>query len=231
MCFAGAVVASWSITQGLTVWQVQAPFTVVTNIFVTEFSETFRKNFNRSFSDYGRQSQRERRFFPNAKFKTINDFVFSYIGRHNNCHFDENWSHNLRPLGAIQGRMRTKIKQRVHGWFALHSPNIPFVLFPSDHWYEELTSYCPISSDWEALCSNRSTIAYGYGAVCFAGSRLRQFKYQYQKNVWSILCPRFHLKCKITILKKSNKVTIGVTKNNTNIKHILLKQENIYLFC
>ena len=36
MCLAGAVVASWSLTQevaGL------SPFTVVTNIFVTEFDE------------------------------------------------------------------------------------------------------------------------------------------------------------------------------------------------
>ena len=43
-CLAGAVVASWSLTQevaGL------SPFTVMTNIFVTEFSEfseTFKKN-------------------------------------------------------------------------------------------------------------------------------------------------------------------------------------------
>ena len=46
MCYVGAVVASWSLTQevaGL------SPFTVMTNIFVTdfsEFSETFRKNSN-----------------------------------------------------------------------------------------------------------------------------------------------------------------------------------------
>ena len=111
-------------------------------------------------------------------FKMINDVVFSYIGRHNNCHVDENWSHNFRPMGAIQKRMRTKIEQRVRGCFVLHSPNIPFVLFPSDHWYEELTSYCPISSDWEPLCSNRSTIALGYGTGCFPGSKLSKYKYQ-----------------------------------------------------
>ena len=42
-CLAGTVVASWSFTQevaGL------SPFTVMTNVFVTEFSETFRKNSN-----------------------------------------------------------------------------------------------------------------------------------------------------------------------------------------
>ena len=41
MCLAGAVIASWSLTQevaGL------SSFNVMTNIFVTEFSETFRKN-------------------------------------------------------------------------------------------------------------------------------------------------------------------------------------------
>ena len=41
MCLASTVVASWSLTQevaGL------IPYTVMTNIFVTEFSETFRKN-------------------------------------------------------------------------------------------------------------------------------------------------------------------------------------------
>ena len=44
MCLAGAAVASWSLTQevaGL------SPFTVMRNIFVTEFGEfskTFRKN-------------------------------------------------------------------------------------------------------------------------------------------------------------------------------------------
>ena len=47
----GTVVASWSFTQevaGL------SPFTVMTNVFVTEFSETFRKNSNvntRSFTE------------------------------------------------------------------------------------------------------------------------------------------------------------------------------------
>ena len=46
MCLAGAVVASWSLIQevaGL------SPFTVMTNIFVTEFiefNETFMKNSN-----------------------------------------------------------------------------------------------------------------------------------------------------------------------------------------
>ena len=44
MCFAGTVVASWSLLQEVAGLN---PFTVMTNIFVTEFaefSETFRKN-------------------------------------------------------------------------------------------------------------------------------------------------------------------------------------------
>ena len=43
MCLAGVVVASWPLIQeeaGL------SPFTVMTNIFVTEFRETFRENSN-----------------------------------------------------------------------------------------------------------------------------------------------------------------------------------------
>ena len=43
MCLAGTVVASWSLTQEVT---GSIPFIVMTNIFVTEFSEfseTFRK--------------------------------------------------------------------------------------------------------------------------------------------------------------------------------------------
>ena len=43
MCLAGAMVASWSLTQEMA---GSNPFTVMTNIFVTEFteiSETFRK--------------------------------------------------------------------------------------------------------------------------------------------------------------------------------------------
>ena len=32
MCLAGAVVASWSLTQEMTGWQVLSPFTVMTNI-------------------------------------------------------------------------------------------------------------------------------------------------------------------------------------------------------
>ena len=36
MCVTGAVVASWSLTQEVT---DSSPFTVMTNIFVTEFSE------------------------------------------------------------------------------------------------------------------------------------------------------------------------------------------------
>ena len=47
MCLAWAVVASWSLTQEVTVWQVWANFTVMTNIFVTEF----RKDSNVSFCD------------------------------------------------------------------------------------------------------------------------------------------------------------------------------------
>ena len=46
MCLAGAVAAFWSLTQEVT---GLSPFTVMTNIFVTEFSEfseTFRKNSN-----------------------------------------------------------------------------------------------------------------------------------------------------------------------------------------
>ena len=44
MCLAGPVIASWSLTQEVA---GSKPFTVMTNIFVTEFpefSETFRKN-------------------------------------------------------------------------------------------------------------------------------------------------------------------------------------------
>ena len=37
MCLTGAVVASWSLTQEVA---GSSPFTVMTNIFVTEFSET-----------------------------------------------------------------------------------------------------------------------------------------------------------------------------------------------
>ena len=40
VCLAGAVVASWSLTQGLTGLK---PFTVMTNFSVTEFSE-FNEN-------------------------------------------------------------------------------------------------------------------------------------------------------------------------------------------
>ena len=36
MCLAGAVVASWSLTQEVA---GSSPFTVMTNIFVTEFNE------------------------------------------------------------------------------------------------------------------------------------------------------------------------------------------------
>ena len=36
MCFSGAAVASWSLTQEVA---GSSPFTVMTNIFVTEFSE------------------------------------------------------------------------------------------------------------------------------------------------------------------------------------------------
>ena len=46
MCLVGTVVASWSLTQGVA---GPSPFTVMTNIFVTrfsEFSEIFRKNYN-----------------------------------------------------------------------------------------------------------------------------------------------------------------------------------------
>ena len=42
MCLAGTMVASWSITQEVTV-AGSSPFTVMTNIFVTEFSE-FNEN-------------------------------------------------------------------------------------------------------------------------------------------------------------------------------------------
>ena len=39
MCLAGTVVPSWSLTQEVTGWQVSSPFTVMTNIIVTEFAE------------------------------------------------------------------------------------------------------------------------------------------------------------------------------------------------
>ena len=41
MCVAGTVVASWSLTQEAV---GSNPFAVMTNIFFTEFNETFRKN-------------------------------------------------------------------------------------------------------------------------------------------------------------------------------------------
>ena len=46
ICLAGAVIACWSLTQEMA---SSSPFTVMTNIFVTEFAEfteTFRKNSN-----------------------------------------------------------------------------------------------------------------------------------------------------------------------------------------
>ena len=43
MCLAGAVAASWYITQHVA---GSSPFTMMTNIFVTEFSQTFRENSN-----------------------------------------------------------------------------------------------------------------------------------------------------------------------------------------
>ena len=56
MCPAGAVLSSWSLTQEVA---GSSPFTVMTNIFVTEFaefSETFRKNCNISvFSVFYKQ--------------------------------------------------------------------------------------------------------------------------------------------------------------------------------
>ena len=50
MCLAGTVVSSWSLTQEVT---GSSPFTVMTNIFVTEFpefSQTFRKNSIETYS-------------------------------------------------------------------------------------------------------------------------------------------------------------------------------------
>ena len=41
MCLAGAVAVSWSLTQEMA---GSSPFTVTTNILVTEFSETLKKN-------------------------------------------------------------------------------------------------------------------------------------------------------------------------------------------
>ena len=43
MCLAGGVVAYWSLTLQIT---GLSPFTVMTHIFVTEFSETFRKKLH-----------------------------------------------------------------------------------------------------------------------------------------------------------------------------------------
>ena len=43
MCLAGAVLASWPLIQEEA---GSSPFTVMTNIVVTEFSETFRNNSN-----------------------------------------------------------------------------------------------------------------------------------------------------------------------------------------
>ena len=39
LCLAGAVVASWSLTQEVAGWKVGALLLYMTNIFVTEFSE------------------------------------------------------------------------------------------------------------------------------------------------------------------------------------------------
>ena len=72
------------------------------------------------------------------------DVAFLYIGRHNNCHIVGNWRYNRHPLGAIQGQMRTKIEQWIRGCSALPSPEIPFVLFLSDHWSERLSPIAPI---------------------------------------------------------------------------------------
>ena len=41
MCVPGTLVASWSLTQEVA---GSSPFTVMTNILVTEFRETFREN-------------------------------------------------------------------------------------------------------------------------------------------------------------------------------------------
>ena len=43
MSLAATLVASWSLTKKVTGWQVRAYFTVMTNIFVSEFSKTLRK--------------------------------------------------------------------------------------------------------------------------------------------------------------------------------------------
>ena len=39
MCLAGTLVASWSLTQEVAGVAGSSPFTVITNIFVTEFAE------------------------------------------------------------------------------------------------------------------------------------------------------------------------------------------------
>ena len=41
ICLPGAVVASWSLKQEVA---GSSPFTIMSNVFVAEFSETFRKN-------------------------------------------------------------------------------------------------------------------------------------------------------------------------------------------
>ena len=46
MCLAGTVIASWSLTEEVA---GSSPFTVMTNIFVTEFSETFSKKANDTY--------------------------------------------------------------------------------------------------------------------------------------------------------------------------------------
>ena len=43
MCLAGTVVVSWSLTQGVA---GSSPFAVMTNVFVTEFSEKTLRNKN-----------------------------------------------------------------------------------------------------------------------------------------------------------------------------------------
>ena len=48
MCLAGTVAASWSLTQEVA---GSSPFTVMTNIFVTEFSE-----FSETFGKYSNAS-------------------------------------------------------------------------------------------------------------------------------------------------------------------------------
>ena len=79
MCLAGAMVASWSLTQEMA---GSNPFTVMTNIFVTEFteiSETFRKI---SIDKVKQTITMQRRYYSMRKFVKFCIHVCTIGGTH-----------------------------------------------------------------------------------------------------------------------------------------------------